>query len=119
MNYLLLIYDSEDHWDSLSENEQQTVIAGHMAMQTKAKADGAFLGGARLQPTSSATTVKSRGERQEIVDGPFAETKEALGGYYLMRCEDLDQALGYARMIPIGGDGSVEVRPIAYEPPLD
>ena len=78
-------------------------------------ARGQYLAGAKLQPTVSATTVRSKNGKPTVIDGPFAETKEQLGGYHLLECRDLDEALAFARRVPtIAVGGTIEVRPVAY-----
>jgi len=108
--YLLLIYGDEDAREYASEEGMASVLAGHRAFGEGNR--DAILGGDALEPTASATTVR-RDERSGFVitDGPFAETKEALGGYYLVEAADLDQALALAKQVPAPG-GCIEVRPI-------
>jgi hypothetical protein len=80
-------------------------------------ADGVWLGGDRLHPTDAATTVRIREGETQLIDGPFAETKEYLAGFYLLECENLDKALGYAARLPNADYGSIEVRPIMEPQP--
>ncbi|MEL7298258.1 MAG: YciI family protein [Pseudomonadota bacterium] len=112
MQYVMLIYDAEERWAAMPEEEQMRVIGRHQATVEKATADGAYLGGNRLVDTHAATSVRQRNGKITVSDGPFAETKEQLGGYYLLDCKDLDQAIGYANMLQYEGMGSVEIRPI-------
>ncbi len=111
MNYILQIYSGEVNsvWESLSESEQNAVMGEYMAIN---QAPG-VTGGAQLQDASTATTVRVQDGRTLTTDGPFPETKEALGGYYLLEAEDLDQAIGLAARIPAARmGGAVEVRPL-------
>jgi hypothetical protein len=110
MNYLLQIYTGEaTAWEQLSESEQEAVTQEYMGiMQTPG-----ITGGAQLQDPGSATTVRVQDGRTLTTDGPFPETKEALGGYYLLTAEDLDQAIEIAGRIPAARlGGAVEVRPV-------
>jgi hypothetical protein len=111
MNYILQIYSGEVNsvWESLSESEQNAVMGEYMAIN---QAPG-VTGGAQLQDASTATTVRVQDGRTLTTDGPFPETKEALGGYYLLEAEDLDQAIELAARIPAARmGGAVEVRPL-------
>ena len=112
MQYLLLIYGNENHWSKLTEAEQGK-IAREYGTFTKSIADSGHLrGGNELDATSKATTVRVRDGKRMVTDGPFAETKEQLGGYYLVEAKDLDDALALAARIPSARWGSIEVRPI-------
>ena len=111
MQYLLLIYSGEapEAFDRLSEDEQKAVLGEYYAIS---EAPG-VTGGNQLQPTTTATTVRVEDGRTLTTDGPFAETKEALGGYYLLDVDDLDAALDIAARIPAARmGGSIEVRPV-------
>ena len=112
MRYIFLIYENESLAAERSEEEGKAIFAGHMAFAESVRNAGVFLAGDPLLETNTATTVRIREGKTSNVDGPFAETKEQLGGYYILECKDLDQALGYASQIPTAGHGSVEVRPI-------
>ena len=112
MEYVLLIYNSEERWNALSEAQQGEIMGAHYALMETAKADGAYLGGERLMDTPSSTTVHNHDGKITVTDGPFAETKEQLGGYYVLECADLDAAIAYASMLPHGDTGCVEVRPV-------
>lgn len=105
--YLILIYDDEDAWAAISEAESGQILAGHEAFGNKHAA--AIVGGNALQPTATATSV--RVASNSVTDGPFVETKEALGGYYLIEAADLDEAIAIAKDIPVI-NGGLEVRPI-------
>ena len=118
MRYLLLIYGDETIYDRMSPEEVGAVIGEYNAFTDEVRARGVYLGGEALQPTSTATTVRVRDGETLTTDGPFAETKEQLGGYYLLDCRDLDEALEFAAKIPDARNGSVEVRPIMeFGPP--
>jgi hypothetical protein len=86
---------------------------GYLKFTKMVKEAGVLLAGEALQPTTTATSVRVRGDKAETMDGPFAETKEQLGGYYILDCKDLDEALSYAKQIPGAQIGTIEVRPIA------
>ena len=107
MRYLILIYENES-----TAPQDPAEIQKWMEYTERLKASGALLGGEALQPTSTATTVRKKDGKVMTTDGPFAETKEQLGGFYMIECEDLDAALGWAAQIPSVGRGPVEVRPI-------
>ena len=111
MKYALLIYanDAREHFDLLPEDEQRAIMGEYMAI---AELPGMF-GGAQLQPASTATTVRAGNGDSLTTDGPFAETKEVLGGFYLFEADDLDAALDVAARVPAARmGGSVEVRPL-------
>lgn len=112
MQYLLLIYGSEAHEKDMDEAAQGELFSAYAAYSAEVKEKGLLLGGEALQPTATATTVRVRDGKTLTTDGPFAETKEQLGGFYFLECEDLDQALEYAAKIPSAKYGSVEVRPV-------
>jgi hypothetical protein len=112
MQYMLLIYDNEKHWPSLNEKERNAIMGEYFAFTEDLKKSGALVAGDALQPTSSATTVRVREGKRLTTDGPFAETKEQLGGYYLVNAKDLDEAMAMAARIPAARIGSVEVRPV-------
>ena len=111
MRYLALIYTPE-RTAPPSDGEAAQMMAEYGAFTDMIRERGAFLGGEALQPTSTATTVRLREGQLSTIDGPFAETKEQLGGYYLLECGDLDEAIELAGKIPGARWGSVEVRPI-------
>jgi hypothetical protein len=112
MQYLLLIYNSESQWDAMSEVEGAKMSQEFGAFTQGIIASGHFKGGNRLFPTSKATTVRVHDGKKLVTDGPFAETKEQLGGYYLIEAADLDEATAIAGRIPGARLGSIEVRPI-------
>jgi hypothetical protein len=113
MKYMFLIYvDESDPRSGGSEDD----IAEHVTFTRDAIARHAYLTCDALQTTPSATTVRVRDGEAVITDGPFAETKEALGGYYVLDCSDLDEAIGYAKRIPPAKHGAIEIRPIMEIP---
>jgi hypothetical protein len=112
MRYALLIYANEQEWAGQSEADSQAQFDEYMAFTKDIVDRGIQKGGEALQPTSSATTVRVRNGETMTTDGPFAETKEQLGGFYLVECKDLDEAIEVAARIPDVRRGSVEVRPI-------
>ena len=114
MQFALLIYEDETVYGSDDGKVTQEIIGRHMAFGQDNAA--AVRGGAGLRNTDSATTVRSRAGQQTLHDGPFAETREQLGGFYLIEADDLDGAIAIARQIPLAGDGSVEVRPLLPMP---
>ena len=112
MQYALLIYDDESNApESWDEASLQAFYAECAALGADMKAQGVWVAAQRLATTDSATTVHIRSDRTLITDGPFAETKEALGGFVLIECPDLDAALAWARRVPAARTGRVEVRP--------
>ena len=113
MRYMLLIYVDEVKGQAIAkEVGQAQMSAPYMAYTEALKKAGALLGGDRLQPTSAATTVKVADGRTQVLNGPYAETKEQLGGYYMIEAEDLDAALAWAARCPGAAHGTIEVRPI-------
>jgi hypothetical protein len=112
MQYLLLIYGVESHWDTLGEAEKQNIYREYMALSDDLRKTGKYINGNELQPISTATTVRVRNGKRNVTDGPFAETKEQLGGYYLVEARDLDEAIELAARIPSVRWGAIEVRPI-------
>jgi hypothetical protein len=112
MRYLMLIYSDETGMDQVTEAEWAETMAAYNAFTDEVRQKGLLLGGEALHPTRTATTVRVRNGETMTTDGPFAETKEALGGYYMLNCKDLDEALEYAAKIPGAKVGSIEVRPI-------
>jgi hypothetical protein len=112
MQYLLLIYRSEAEMSRMEAAERQKMMADYGAFTQSIVQSGHFKAGDGLQPTTTATTVRVRDGKILTTDGPFAETREQLGGYYLIEARDLDAAIGIAARIPGAKDGSIEVRPI-------
>jgi len=117
MQYMLLIYNAPDAEPTYGTPEFQAMMAGFTAFNEKAGADGVLRGGEALQGIATATSLRVRGGKVETMDGPFAETREHLGGYYVLEVPDLDTALRYAALIPVAGFGTIEVRPLMnYNP---
>lgn len=115
MRYMLLVYTQETAMQQASPEELAKIFAGHMAVQQETQRRGILRAADPLKFTSTATTVRMHDGKPIVTDGPFAETKEQLGGYYILDCADLDEALEWAAKIPTGcggATGSVEVRPI-------
>ena len=112
MQYMLLIYDNEKVWSGMSENERNALMGEYYAFTEETKKSGKYVSGDALQPIATATTVRVREGKRLTTDGPFAETKEQLGGYYLVDAKDLDEALALAAKIPSARFGSIEVRPV-------
>jgi len=118
MQYLLLIYGNEKYWDTLTEAEKNSISQEYGELSGSFAKSGNLRGGNELAPVATATTVRVRDGKPAVTDGPFAETKEQLGGYYLVEAADLDEAIALAARIPSGRWGSIEVRPIIpHEPP--
>jgi hypothetical protein len=113
MKYMLLIYHEEQAWGHLSEQEQQKMYADYRQFTQAIMASGHHLAGSELHPSSTATSVRVRDGEQLATDGPFAETKEQLGGYHLIEAGNLDEAIGIAARIPSARIGTIEVRPVS------
>jgi len=112
MKYLCLIYDDERVVDAMSPAERQARTSAYMAVTHEMRAAGQLVAGERLHPAASATTVRIRHGRLSTTDGPFAETKEQLGGFYLIEARDLDEAVALAAKLPSAHIGSIELRPV-------
>jgi hypothetical protein len=112
MQYILLIHHQEQAWEKLSEAEQQQIYGEFRQFREQITASGKFLGGSQLRPSSAATTVRIRNGKRLVTDGPFAETREQLGGYVLIDATDLDEAIGIAARIPVAHLGTIEIRPL-------
>lgn len=112
MQYMALIYSQEGSGPQPGSEEFGGYMQGYMAFTEKMKAEGKFVAGDALERVSASTTLSVRDGKVETVDGPFAETKEQLGGYYLLECADLDEALKCAAEIPTAAHGRIEVRPV-------
>ncbi len=112
MKYLCMIYDDESSWGKMPKAEADAMMGEYGAFTEGIKKSGHYIGGNALQPTQTATTVRLRQGKISTTDGPFAETKEQLGGYYLIEAKDLNDAIQVASKIPAAKTGSVEVRPI-------
>ena len=112
MKYLCLIYSEEAQWPKLPKDETDRMLAEYGAFGEGIKKSGQYIRGDRLHPTSAASTVRVRNGKVSTTDGPFAETKEQLGGYYLIEAKDLNDAIQVAAKIPGARVGSIEVRPV-------
>jgi hypothetical protein len=116
MKYMLLIYDDEKGWAKLSETERQQAMGEYMQLTQQIKSGGQYVASSQLHPTSAATSVRLRNGKRLATDGPFAETREQLGGYYLIEAKDLDEAIAIAARIPSARSGTIEVRPLVERP---
>src|ERR1700733_3368353 len=112
MQYLLTLYADEAGWTNLSKSEQEQGVAAYMAYGEALTAAGAMKGSNRLQPIATATTVRNVNGKPQVLDGPYVDSKEQLGGYYLIDAPDLDAALAWAARCPGASHGVVEVRPV-------
>jgi hypothetical protein len=112
MKYLCLLYDDEQIWPNMAREESDKIMGEFRALTQDIKTSGHYVAGEALQPTASATTLRVRNGKVSTTDGPFAETKEQLGGFYLIEARDLNDAIQVAGRIPSARFGSIEVRPI-------
>jgi hypothetical protein len=115
MRFLALIYSDESAWEGLDDDSREAMYERYRAFSEEAGAAGKLAGGAEVQPSRAATTVRVRGGETMVSDGPFTETKEALGGFFVLNCESLDEAVALAARIPGAEHGAVEVRPAHEE----
>ncbi len=113
MLYMLLIYANEAEWTAFSEAAQAAVMRDHWALEEDLRKADKYKGCGALQLSTTATTVRVRAGKTLVTDGPFAETKEQFGGYYIVDAQDLDDAMVIAARIPTARNGSIEVRPLA------
>jgi hypothetical protein len=112
MKYALTIYGDEAARENSSPEEMQAMSQAYGELTQDMEQKGALVAGEGLYPTQTATTVRVRDSERSVTDGPFAETKEQLGGFYVLDCKDLDEAIGWAARIPGAQQGSVEIRPV-------
>jgi hypothetical protein len=112
VEYMALIYADESGWESLAEDERRAWYERYRAFANDARAAGVLVGGDELGSTQAATTVRVRDEQVAVTDGPYAEVKEALGGYFLLDCASIDDAVDWAARIPGAAHGAVEVRAV-------
>jgi len=112
MQYLFLLYANEGGWSKLTPAQQEQGAAAYNAYTQALRKEGVLQGSNRLQPIDAATTVRTVDGKSQVLDGPYADTKEQLGGYYLVDVPDLDAALAWAARCPGAGHGVVEVRPV-------
>jgi hypothetical protein len=115
---MLLIYGDDGSWENLSDEQKRTIGGEYSAFTEELRASGKMVAGDALQPTATATSVRIRDGKTLTTDGPFAETKEVLGGYYLLDVDSIDEALEWAAKLPGAKYGTIEVRPIVtdYQP---
>ena len=116
MKYMLLIYDDEKAWAKFSETERQQYMGEYMQFTQQLKSGGQWVASSQLHPTSAATSVRLRNGKRLVTDGPYAETREQLGGYYLVEAKNLDEAIGIAARLPSARFGTIEVRPLVGAP---
>ena len=119
MQFMALIYGDASRWEAFSAEEREAVYARYRAFSDDAGKAGVMVGGAELASTRDATTVRVRDGESLVTDGPYAEVKEALGGYFLFECASMDEAVEYAARIPGAEHGAVEVRPVYVDPNAD
>lgn len=112
MQYLLMLYAEEAGWNNLTKEEQQQGVAAYGAYSEALKKAGVLKSSNRLQPVSAATTVRVANGKPQVLDGPYVDSKEQIGGYYLIDVADLDAAISWAARCPGAGHGTVEVRPV-------
>ena len=112
MRYLCLIYEDEKRWETMPAAESEAVLGEYFAFTDGIRANGQLVAGEALHPTHTASTVRVRNGRLSTTDGPFAETKEQLGGFYLVEARDLNEAIQIAARIPAARTGSIEIRPV-------
>nr|ANY58071.1 Dehydrogenase [uncultured bacterium] len=112
MKYLCLIYDDEKVWEAMPQSESEAFMGEYFGFTDGIRASGQYIAGEALQPVATATTVRVRNGKLSTTDGPFAETKEQLGGFYLIEARDLNEAIQVAAKIPSARIGSIEVRPV-------
>jgi hypothetical protein len=116
MKYLLLIYENESDWAAILEDEKGKIYQEYMDYAKRIRKNGNYVAGEALQPVSTATTVRVKNGKTLTTDGPFAETREQLGGFFMVEARDLDEAIKLAAGIPASRTGSIEVRPIMPTP---
>ena len=112
MQYLLMLHSEEAGWDRMTDEQKQQGYAAYMAYSEALKKAGAFLGSNRLRPSANSTIVKVENGKPKVLDGPYVDSKEQIGGYYLIDVADLDAAISWAARCPAAGHGTVEVRPV-------
>jgi hypothetical protein len=112
MKYLCLIYENEKSWETMAPAQRDAIMNEYFSFTEDIRQSGKYVAGEALQPTPMATTVRVRNGKVSTTDGPFAETKEQLGGFYLIEAKDLNDAIQVASRIPSARLGSIEVRPV-------
>jgi hypothetical protein len=116
MRYMLLIYSPESYWQTISEQERGKIYQEYLDFTDSIRKSGHYVAGDPLERTAAATTVRVRDGKAMATDGPFAETREQLGGYYIVKAKNLDEATAIAERVPSSRIGSIEVRPILDMP---
>ncbi len=116
MKYMMLLHNDEARWGQMTEANRSEAIAAYMAYNVQLAAAGVLADGARLQPSHTTTTLRGVDGEIEVVDGPYAETREQIGGYYVLQVDDLDDALHWAKRCPAVWGGRIEVRPLGTAP---
>lgn len=116
MKYMMLLHGDEGAWSSMPEAARTEAIAAYMEFNGALAASGVLSGGAELQPSHTATTLRGRNGQVEVTDGPFAETREQIGGFYILDVPDLDTAMSWARRCPALYGGAIEIRPLGTVP---
>jgi hypothetical protein len=112
MKYMLALFGDESGWEDVTPEEMKAAMDRWVELDTQLVEAGAFIAGEGLQESRTATTIRVEGDERPVTDGPFAETKEQLGGFYLIECDNLDQALEWAKKVPMSEGGKIEVRPV-------
>jgi|SRR5882672_3695713 len=112
MKYMLLIHDSEKAWAGLGEAERQDIMGRYRTFATEIRGNGQYVAGSQLQPTTNATSVQVRNGKRLVTDGPFAETREQLGGFFVVEARNLDDAIALAERLPSAATGTIEIRPL-------
>jgi len=112
MKYILLIYHDEQAWSQLTEAERQEIYREYGQLREQLASNGKFLTGGQLQPAATAGTVRVRNGKQMVTDGPFAETREQIGGFFMIEANDFNEAAGIAAQIPSARTGSIEIRAV-------
>ncbi|MEO0602554.1 MAG: YciI family protein [Myxococcota bacterium] len=116
MRYALLLRGDEQAWDAMSPEAQKQAVADYMAFNAELAASKVLAGGAELQPSHTATILRGRDGAIQVTDGPYAESREQIGGFYILEVESLDEALAWAQRCPAVWGGSIEIRPLGTEP---
>jgi len=112
MKYMFLIYTEESNEAQLTAAERDAMLSEYFAFSKETQAKGIYIDGDELKPTATATTLRPRNGQIATTDGPYAETKEQLGGFFILECQNMDEAVGWAAKLPGARHGSIEVRPV-------
>ncbi len=112
MKYMLLIYHDEQSWVGLTDSERQRIYLEYRQLIQELQSKGKYLSGDQLQPATAASTVRVRDGKSMVIDGPFAETREQIGGFFMVDVKDAEEAAGIAAQIPSARDGAIEIRPV-------